>query len=665
MKTKIFYSLIFVASLTMLGVYSGFYYLVSNLPYIPGDLRELVYAQSTRIYADDGSLILKLGGQSYVTLDKISPHFQHAIIATEDTDFLKHHGIDTFSNARAFYNWLFKKRRLGGASTISQQLAKNLFFPHHRSFMRKLKDMLMAMQLESMFSKKELFEAFANLIYFGGTAYGIEDASRQFFNKNAQDLSVSEAALLAGIINAPYGLNPFFNPEAAKNRQLLVLRRMYEDGYIDLPAYESARMDTLTYVSRARKSNDFTDYVLSLAIKKYGKEAVYFGGLKIFTTLDQDLQKIAEAEVAAGLQRLESELDSTEKKLQGAMAVISISTGEVKALVGARRHMPGGFNRATSANRHVGSGIKPFLYYAALEQLEFAPNSVLNDQLMSYKLPTGKRYRPRNFTNNYRGPVTMKYALMNSINSIAVQLGSQLTPGKLVETIRRFGVTTKLDEVLSLSLGTSGVAPVEMAAAYAIFARNGVFFEPSFIKRVEDINGIVIDRGGLQFGRTLLDPQKSYQILDMMQGVVESGTARAVRAAGFTGAAAGKTGTTYDFTDAWFNGITSSLAASVWVGYDRKLQLRLKNRRGATGGYAAAPIWGRFMTRASDRYPARDFKMPPGLKQVRVDRRMGWRSFDPDSSISIIIPEEDEVPERTGAFFDDLFNNERDRDRRN
>lgn len=657
MKTKIFYSLILAISAFLLLGYIGFYFLIYDLPYVPNDLRQLVYARPTEIFADDGSLVYRLGGQTYVPLDNISPHFRQAVIATEDGDFYQHHGLDKLAYFRAIYRSAIAGRRLGGVSTLTQQLAKIMFFSYRRQVLRKLKDMLLAMQLESMFSKDHILEAYCNLVYFGGTAYGIEDAARQFFDKSAIDLTLPEAALLAGILNSPYSLNPFSHPEAAKRRQMLVLNSMLREGYIDRTTFEIVSTDTLRYVQRRSRSNDFIDYVVSEAEKRYGAEAVRFGGLKIYTTLDPDLQKIAEEELASGLTRLESTLDSTDQKLQGAFAVISVPTGEIKALVGARNHIPGGFNRAISSNRHVGSGIKPFVYYAALEQLGLQPYSVENDSLYSYRLPTGQTYRPRNFERTYRGHVTLKYALMNSINTISVQLGNRLSPARIAETVRRFGITSELDEVLSLALGTSGISPVEMASAYAVFARNGVYLEPSFLKRVEDLNGTIIDRGPIQIGQERIDPQISYQMLNMMQGVIDGGTAfNAIRnRGGLNMPIAGKTGTSYDYTDAWFNGVTSSLAVSAWVGYDRVLQLRRRSGGGATGGFAAAPIWANFMQRAAERYPAREFREPDGLKEVYVEPREGWRVYNQSDGIGIYIPESDNPPTQPYRSFRDIF----------
>lgn len=646
-KTKIFYSLVAAAVALLLAGYAAFYAIVADLPYVPDDLRNLVYAKPTELYAADGSLVYTLEGQSYVTLDNISPHFRHAVIAVEDGDFWHHHGIDLKSNLRAFYNTLVYGRRLGGASTISQQLAKNLFFSPRREMLRKIKDGLLAMQLETMFSKEEILEAYCNLVYFGGTAYGVEDAARQFFDKSARDLDAGEAALLAGILNSPVSLNPFAHPERARQRQQLVLARMHDEGYIDAAQLAAEREANVEFVQRRDRGNDFIDYVLDLAEQKYGREAVYFGGLKIYTTLDPDLQRLAERELATGLRRLETELDSADVPLQGAMAVIAVPTGEVKALVGGRRHVPGGFNRATSANRHIGSAVKPFVYYTALEKLSLQPYSVKIDSLITYRLANGQSYRPRNFDRVYRGPVTLKYALAHSLNSVAVQLGYELTPAAISETLRRCGVSSELDDVLSLALGTSGIAPVELAAAYATLARNGIYYEPVYIKRVEDLNGIVIDRGPLPLGKERLNPQMAFQVLDMMRAVIDAGTAAgAVRGNGFAAPAAGKTGTSYDYTDAWFNGVTTSLATTVWVGYDRKRQLNRRGGSGVTGGYAAAPIWTSFMKAASQRYPAREFQIPEGLRRIFVDPQHGWQAHPDFDGMPVFVPENDRPPGR-------------------
>ncbi len=641
MKTKLFYSLIIAATVVLALLYLAFYSISSTLPHIPRDFRQLVYSSPTQVYADDGTLIYQLRGQMYVPASQISPWFFKAIIATEDARFETHHGLDKIGIGRALYSTLFRGRREGG-STITQQLAKVLFFSYRREVLRKLKDALVAVQLESMFTKEEILEAYANVVFFGGVSYGVEDAAQQYFSKSASELNLSEAALLAGIVNAPNIYNPFSNLAAAEQRRRLVLRRMLTVGYIDSTVYAEAVSDSIRLVPRKQRSNDFVDYVLSEAEKLFGRDAVQYGGLKIYTTLDPDLQQLAERTLADGIQRLEAELDSTGAPLQGAMAVVSVATGDIKALVGGRKRVPGGFNRAASSNRHVGSGIKPFLYYAAIDELGMTPATVVMDTMTTFYQPGSRPWTPRNFDRRYRGQLVLKSALMQSVNVIAAQIGARLTPKGIVRAVRRFGVTAKLPEILSLSIGTAGISPIEMASAYSVFARNGTWFQPTAIKRVEDANGVVLFRALRTFGDRRLDPRASYMTLDMMRGVVEGGgaTSRAIRSAGFDGIAAGKTGTSTDFTDAWFNGYTSSLSVSVWVGYDRNFKMYRKNRLGVTGGYGAAPIWARFMRQASLRYPAREFRRPPGLKTIYVDPVFGWQVLEPADGLRVVVPED-------------------------
>lgn len=635
MFSRIFFILLAFLTAILLIAGVGFFVLVKDLPHIPGDLRNLVYSQPTEIYAGDGTRVQRLGGKSYVPLAQISPNFQKALLAAEDGEFYSHHGIDKIAIARAAI-----LRGFRGSSTITQQLVKNLFFSFQRLWSRKFKEILISLQIESTFTKAQILEAYCNLVYFGGTAYGVEDASQQFFGKPAAVLTIPEAAMLAGIVNSPYYLNPYSHFEAAQSRQHLVLRRMRAKGFIDAATFDLAMADSVELTGRPSAGNDFINYVISQAEERFGREAVQYGGLKIYTTLDPQLQALAEETLRDGVASLEAALDSTGAPLQGALAAISVPTGEVRALVGARSYIPGGFNRAVNSNRHVGSGIKPFVYFTALENLPMTPISIVNDTAVTFKLPNRQTWSPRNFDRRHRGRLTLKAALMQSINAVSAQLIDQLTPKRVIETCRRFGIISPIDEVLPLALGTAGISPLEMAAAYAVFANNGVYYKAVVIKRVEDANGVVLDRA-LTFGDPRFDPRLTYQMLDMMTGVIEGGTARVIRDMGFEAPAAGKTGTSTDFTDAWFTGFTTALSTSVWVGYDRIYQMytRPPRRRGVDGARGGAPIWTEFMKRATNFYPANNFEMPPGLKIWRVDPRTGNRVLDYQYGIPVALPE--------------------------
>lgn len=642
--------LLFILLATITGILlltgTGFFILLQGLPHIPDDLRNLVYGQPTEFYAADGSLVHRLGGKTYVPLSQISPNFQQALLAAEDAEFYSHHGIDKIALLRSTV-FIFLNKSRGSGSTLTQQLVKNLFFTFQRNLTRKFREMLISLQIESTFTKQQILEAYCNWVYFGGTAYGIEDAAKQFFGKSAIDLTVSEAATLAGIVNSPTYFNPFSYYENALRRQRLVLQRMKSKGYIDDAAYNRALADSIKLTDRPAVGNDFIDYVISEAVKKYGREAVYYGGLKIYTTMDPQLQAIAEETVAQGVEQLEAKLDSLSAPLQGALAAVSVPTGEVRALVGARKYFPGGFNRAVNSNRHVGSGIKPFIYYAALENLQMTPISAVTDSAVSYRLQSRQTWAPRNFSRRHVGRLILKSALMQSINTISAQLTDRLTPKRVVETCRRFGITSlrsPQDEVLSLALGTGGISPLEMAAAYAIFPNNGVYYKPIIIKRVEDINGVVLDRSFV-FGDTRFEAKLMYETLDMMRGVVDGGTAIRVRSLGFDAPAAGKTGTSTDYTDAWFNGFTTALSVSAWVGYDREYKMyERKPRRGVDGGRGGVPLWVAFMKRAQTFYPPQEFEMPAGLKIWYVDPVTGAQVADPQYGIRVVLPENIQPP---------------------
>ena len=638
MKAGITFSLILIVTAFLALTFISFLITLKDLPYIPEDLRNLVYARPTEIYGSDGTLVHRLGGRSYVSLEQISPFFLQAVLATEDQKFYSHSGIDKTAMLRATL-MNFVGSSLQGASTITQQLSKYLFFTFQRTFSRKLKEMLISLQLEAMHSKDAILEAYCNLIYFGGTAYGIEDAAQQYFNKNAKDLNLSEAALLAGIINAPSNLNPFSHLTKAKARQKLVLSRMLDQQIIATADNERALQDSIQFSTRRTSGNDFIDYVIAKSQKKYGHEAVRFGGLRIYTTLDPALQSLAEKALEQGLINLDEKIDSTGAPLQGALVSVSVATGEIKAIVGARRYVPGGFNRAINSNRHIGSGIKPIVYLTALDELGYTPATVVYDTATTFRTAQGKRWRPRNFDRRYRGPLILKSALMRSINLISAQITNEATPAKIVATARRFGISSPMDKVLSISLGTAGVSPLEMAAAYAVIANQGIYYKPILIKRVEDINGTVLDRA-FSFGEPRFDARTTHQLLNMMQGVIDKGTAKVIRRLGFKKPAAGKTGTSADFTDAWFNGFTTGLATSVWVGYDRTFQMYLSNGRGVDGAQGAAPIWAQFMKRATELYPAKEFPIPEGLRKISVNPETGNELEYAEDPIEVIIPDD-------------------------
>ena len=621
-------------SLTGLGALSAiglFFIAVRNLPRVPEPLSRIIETPPTEIFAATGERLMIIGGREVIPLNRISPYFIQAVIATEDHRFWEHHGIDKLRTLKALWITLFKPGTIQGASTITQQLAKNLFFSYERTYMRKFRELLVSMQIETQYGKREILEAYLNQIPFGVGAYGIEQAALSFFGKPALELNLAESALLAGLPKSPTRYNPYRYFDRAKKRQQLVLARMSAVGYITAEEAQEAFQARLQLVPRAAgapKSNYFLDLVLHDLEERYGPEVVYHGGLKVSTTLDPQLQFRAIESLQNGLTKLErlmgiSEGNETDEnqslsQLQGALVAVECNSGAVKALLGGRDYSQSEFNRAVENNRLPGSGFKPFLYYAAFEKLGLNPASVFVDKPITIAVAGAPDWRPANFEREHEGPMILKQALVKSINSIAAQLVERTGPDAVIDAARRCGITSPLSPVYSVALGTSGGSPLEMATAFSTFATGGVQHEPFWIRRVEDPLGRVLEEHIVR-GRRSLDPGIAYQVVDMMRGVLTTGTGRIVRQMGFDLPAAGKTGTSDDFRDSWFTGFTPTLSVSVWVGFDRGIRMRDANGVGITGGRGAAPIWADFMTKATDGEPAREFTVPSDIRFEVVD----------------------------------------------
>ena len=601
-----------------------FYSTVSRLPRVPEPLRRIIETPPTEIFAANGERVLQIGGRNYVALNQISPHLVQAILAVEDHHFWQHRGVNKLRILKALWITFFSRGRVQGASTISQQLAKNLFFSFERTYTRKFKELLVALQIESQFSKQEILEAYLNQIYFGSGAQGVGAAAQRFFGKTTGQLDLAEAALLAGLPKSPTRYNPLRHIERAKERQQVVLHRMQAAGYITpdeaavaataVIAFQTQNMDSTT-------GGYFVDWVLKTLEERYGAQVAYHGGLKVTTTIDLQLQQIAEESLQKGLDDLDvlmgmspalpNGTDAGERP-QGALVAVQVNSGAVKALVGGRNYAETEFNRAVANNRLPGSGFKPFLYYTAFDQLALTPASVVIDQPVNIPVAGAPDWKPKNFEREYLGPVILKKAFTQSINTIAAQLVAQVGPEALIQTARRCGIQSPLSPVYSVALGTSGTSPLEMASAYGTFASGGVHYPPFAIWRVEDALGQVLEEH-IVSGERVLDPSLAYQLVDMMQGVIDHGTGRVVRKMGFQKPAAGKTGTTNGYKDAWFTGFTPTLSTSVWVGYDRDAGLKDAYRAGITGGRGAAPVWAYFMSRATEGDPSRPFIQPSGI----------------------------------------------------
>ncbi len=626
-----FYGTLAVISAAALIGVGMFFIAVRDLPRVPEPLSRIIETPPTEIFAATGERLMIIGGREVIPLSDVSTHFIQAILATEDHRFWEHHGVDKLRTIKAILVTLFQPGRIEGASTITQQLSKNLFFSFKRSYMRKFRELLVAIQIESRYSKGEILEAYLNQISMGVGANGIEQAARTFFGKPASELTLAQSALLAGLPKSPTRYNPYLHLDRAKERQRVVLSRMEAVGYITNYQAQSAFQDELTPQppsKAARTGSYFLDLVIKSLEERYGPEVVYHGGLKVITTIDPQLQSMAEESLRDGLQGLDRRVGIDEvigrgvgsgvARPQGALVTVEVNSGSIKAMVGGRSYVETEFNRAIENNRLPGSSFKPFLYYTAFEKLDLNPATVFVDRPVTIPVKGAPDWEPDNFGLKHEGPMILKQALMKSVNSIAAQLVEQTGPDELIATARRCGITSKLDSVYSVALGTSGVSPLEMASAFACFANGGIRHEPFWIWRVEDALGRVLEEH-IVSGERALDVSITYQMVDLMRGVVDEGTGSVIRRMGFTLPAAGKTGTTDGYYDAWFTGFTPTLCTSVWVGYDRGQGLRDTRGTGITGGRAAAPIWADFMRKATEGDPPREFMIPPHIQFKMVD----------------------------------------------
>jgi penicillin-binding protein 1B len=555
-----------------------------------------------------------------VPLGDMPDHVVRAVLAVEDRRFYAHHGVDLWRVAGALVADIRARRIVQGGSTISQQLARTLFLSNDRTPGRKLRELAMALALEARYTKQELLQAYLDHIYLGQDGAlairGVGRAARFYFGKDAERLSVAEAALLAGLIRGPSLYAPFRNPEAARERRDLVISVMLEEGAITEAEARRAKRSPLGLRRRAeprRGARYFLDYVES---ELPGRERD--GGHTVLTTLDPGYQRAAEEAVEDGLARLERDYPRLTRHgapVQAALVALDPGTGEILAMVGGRDYGMSQFNRAVYARRQPGSAFKPVVALAALSGRDVTLASEIPDEPLEVETPQGP-WRPVNYDGQFRGDVTLREALERSLNVPFARLGVEIGPRRIVETARKLGIEGPLAAVPSLALGASEVTPLEMARAFGVLAAYGARTDPHGTLAVLDRAGRVVRSG--EAGRTTaFDPAVSYLVTSALEGAVERGTGRGVRGWGFDGAVAAKSGTTSDFRDAWFIGYTPSLAIAVWVGFDDGRSL------GLTGSRAALPIFAQFLTESVGRDPDGAFGVPEGIEMVRVNRNSG------------------------------------------
>lgn len=642
---KLFFGLyagILILALAGVGLY---FVLSSDLPQLPAKLENINLSLPTEIYSADGERLKVLGERRPIPFEDISPHFTKAIVAAEDARYFSHSGLDHIGLARALVTNFRARRVIQGGSTITQQLSKNLFFSFERNLIRKIKELLVALQLEATFSKERILEAYCNQIYFGNGAYGVEEASQVYFGRRANNISLLQAAVLAGLPNSPNNANPFTNFDRAMSRAQYVLKRMVDENFITPEERQKALDSDLQMVTPRVLSNPnhyFTNFVIEKLEQDYGKEFVHFGGLKIYTTLNSQYQRYAQRAARSHLEALEEKLPAGmgSKPLQVAVVAIENKSGAVRTMLGGRSYSHSQFNRAVSNNRMPGSSFKPFVYFTAMETLGYSPATVVRDEPLVIDIPGSGPWEPKNFDGEFAGDLILKKALMKSLNVVSARLTQAVTPERVIKTARQFGITSPLGNNMSLGLGTSGVSPLEMASAYSVIANLGTYAQPYFIERIEDFHGKRLYehyyQGVQRFAQKMI-----YPLSDMMQGVVDGGTGRVLRRMGFKHPAGGKTGTTNDHKDAWFNGFTKDFSVSVWVGRDNNEAMVGRNGKGFTGSGAAAPIWVFFMQKVLQGKNQVKFPVPAGIKLETVNIRSGWRTEETSmETLQVAVKEE-------------------------
>lgn len=600
------------------GLGAGVAFMVWNIP----PIETLLAARPkgvTTIFDRNGRVVAGIQNgenREIVKLDQISKAMQYAVIASEDIRFYEHLGIDPKGIARA----LFTRGTRGGGSTLTQQLAKNLFLTTDRTITRKVADMWLAVQLERTLSKKQILEMYLNQVYFGHGAFGVQAAAQKYFGKKASQLEIGEAAVLAGLLPAPEYYSPYRNPKATKELQSIVLRRMVEAGFITPEESREAADKNLKFANTpdyAYRAPYFTSQVLKQLTDKFGPDLVERGALRVYTTVDLQMQENAETIIREGVNRYRTRA----KVGQGALVAIEPGTGAVRALVGGTSYDSSQFNRAVQALRQPGSTFKPFVYLAAFNQ-GYLPSSTVEDAPVNFG-----GYRPQNYDLRYHGAVTYEKALAYSYNVPAVKIAEMIGIDQVINTARLAGITSPLRPELSVALGSAEVTPLELAGAYATLGADGAYAEPHLISKVEDQNGRVIERTQTR-GTAVFTTDSVRYLHRCLVGVVDYGTGAGAK---LGRPAAGKTGTTSENRDTWFAGYTPDLACVVWLGNDDNSRLA----RSATGGQLAAPLWARFMSKAHARLPVREL---PGAyaadpDEVASNSRIASEAISPEPTI--------------------------------
>jgi penicillin-binding protein 1A len=635
--------------------------ILSDIPSVD-KLDEYTPSLTTYVYDINNNVIAEFSVEkrAILPLSKIPVDMQNAVIAMEDQNFFRHWGISPRGIARALMRDVLHRRSAQGGSTLTQQLSKLIFLKPEKTIGRKIKEMVLALQIERNFSKQEILALYLNQIYFGNGVYGVQSASKLYFGKDVSEMTLGECALLTGLIPSPERFSPFNSPDRAKQRRHLVLQRMKEEKYITAKEAETADVEPIPTEKStlfASHAAYFVEYVRQQLEPKYGTAQLWKGGMKIYTTLDLAMQVPAEdvmekylskndqdsAKSRAAQAEKDQDVNTSSITLQGAFVILDTKTGAIKAMIGGRNYRDSKFNRATQAARQAGSTFKPFVWMSALMN-GYTPASLVDDSPMAYYYD-GKDWRllegatdqyaidlaiqpfvgnkdfkiwvPNDFDGKTLGRVTLRRGLELSRNLASINLVTHVGPTLVADVAHRAGIKHNLDAVPSIGLGTSLVNPIEMASALSTFANGGIHVAPFGILKVTDNQGRVLEEAVPEESEAF-SPQLSYVLINMMKGVVQRGTGS--YASRLKRPIAGKTGTSQDSKDMWFIGMTPDLTAAAWMGYDDFMSLPMKDW---TGGGTVVPWWTEIMETVLKDQPVRDFPVPDGIVFVTVDQDTG------------------------------------------
>jgi penicillin-binding protein 1A len=607
----------------------------------PAKLQTIEPAIKTLVFAADGDTLHEYFRQNRVPikLDDVPPGLIRAILATEDRDFYDHYGIQLRGAARAVLANLRSGRRSQGASTLTMQLARSLFLHHRKEWTRKAREILLALEIERTYTKDEILEMYLNTIYFG-PAYGVEAASLAFFGKSVTQLAPPEYTMLAGVLNNPGMYDPRRHLKQSYDRRATVLRSMVAANFLSAAEAESIGQHQVILRQDSRGeaiAPYFVESIRQYLESHYGVKQLYEDGLRVYTTLDGGMQRGAEKALEEHLSKVESdegyemtralydslyaddEAPPLPEYIQGALLAMDPRTGAIRAMIGGRDFERSKFNRSIRAQRQPGSVFKPFLYIAALQR-GWHPGSVLLDAPVEIDTGSNELYRPINFDETFRGPIPLREALAHSVNVPAVRLILEIGTQPVILTAEKMGIRSPVPDVYSIALGSAECNLQELVSAYTVFANNGIRTRPMLFTRIENSRGEVLEENqGYQ--EEVLDERINYIMVDMMRTALKEGTGRSAQALGFVRDAAGKTGSTDRFTDAWFVGYTPDLVCGVWVGFDKKLYMGKRK----TGAVMALPIWAKTMVNALEGQPEAFFRRPEGIHEALICQDSGQR----------------------------------------